>query len=178
MTTPASPPAGAPNDSELGMEAGARTWSPADQTALLGVILAAALAVFVVPGSWDWLNFALGITLLVVLHAFERDPDTSWLHLLAFGLVAGMCWVLATGVFAELLFAQLGRSLPPPEYVWVELAGERHVSVSTDPISRLKDYETALIWSLFSLLEAIWAGVRRGKWPAGAQWLRKQRNRA
>ena len=34
-----------------------------DQTALLGVVLAAALAVFVAPGRWDWTECALGVTL-------------------------------------------------------------------------------------------------------------------
>jgi hypothetical protein len=36
------------------------SWTSGDQTTLLGVVLAAALAVFVAPGAWEWLNFALG----------------------------------------------------------------------------------------------------------------------
>jgi hypothetical protein len=140
------------------------SWTPGDQTALLGVVLAAALAVFVIPGSWGWLNLALGVTLLLVLHAYDRDPSKRWSHLLAFGVVAGMCWVVATGVFAERILEFAGRPLPMPDYAWVEVEGQKHYSVSTDPASRLVEHETAIMWLVFGLLETVYAGVKRDKW--------------
>lgn len=139
--------------------------SPGEQTALLGVALAAALAVFVVPGAWDWVNVALGVTLLLVLIAYDRDPETSWPHLLAFGAVWGMCCVVMTGFFFELGLEAYGREPSGPDFNRVLGEDKRvHYGVSHEKASRLEDYETAAIWLLFGALGTVYAGVKRGRW--------------
>lgn len=112
-------------------------------------------------GLW---NLALGVTLLLILLAFDKDRDKSWLHLLAFGAVAGLCCVVTTGVFAELLLEAIGRPVPPPAYAWIEVAGQKYYSLSTEAASRLKDYEAATLWFAFGILGSFYAGVKRGRW--------------
>lgn len=80
-----------------------------------------------------------------------------------FGAVAGLCCVVATGVFAELLLKKTGRRLPDSAYAWIKVSGQKYYSVSTEAPSGLEDYETALLWLGFSIL-GVFAGVRRGKW--------------
>lgn len=65
------------------MKTGPSDQRQTDQATLLGVVLAAAVAVFVVPGAWDWWNLALGVPLLLILLAFDKDRNRSWLHLFA-----------------------------------------------------------------------------------------------
>ena len=68
-----------------------------DPATLSGAAIAAALAVFSVPGPFTPMNFVVGVTLLVILFTYElRRYRNNWQNL-AFGAVSGLCALLIVG---------------------------------------------------------------------------------
>lgn len=138
--------------------------SKSDQTALLGVVLAAALTVFVVPGAWGWISCCLGVTLLLIIVAYDCEEDKSWLHLLAFSAVFGMCFLLATGVFLEWALKVAGCHAPPQKSYSIVIEGHKYDAVSSETESRLGEAGTAVAWFIYGFLGTVYAGIKRGKW--------------
>jgi|SRR6185369_2230359 len=72
-----------------------------DPAALSGAAIAAALAVFSVPGPFTPMNFVVGVTLLEILFTYElRRYRNNWQNL-AFGAVSGLCALLIVGFATE-----------------------------------------------------------------------------
>lgn len=76
--------------------------------ALLGVLIAGGLAGRMLPGPWG-LTLA-GITLLILLFAYDRDGYRTSAQSLAFGAVCGFCLMLAAAAVLQIL----GLSGPVP----------------------------------------------------------------
>jgi hypothetical protein len=126
--------------------------------AVVGVALAGALASILGRGDWTWASVALGITLLLVLHAFDDPTDTDPAVHLAFSAVWSLVALVALGLPLQ----------------WVD----RHDWIGGE---NLAGY-AFVIWLLLTATWTLWgvglrASVRRGlQWrlkprrgPAGAQ---------
>jgi hypothetical protein len=88
-----------------------------DSVALLTAVVALALAFTAAHGEFGYLSSIAGLTLLLVLFAYDRGGYRSGWQSLAFAAVAGFCLALA-GAFAFVLF------LNPPRQVldqWLAL---------------------------------------------------------
>jgi hypothetical protein len=72
-----------------------------EQSALLGVALAGAISVAAADGNFDLWDTIVGVSLLVILWAFDHHPDGSWKVSLAFASVYGLCWVITVGVVID-----------------------------------------------------------------------------
>lgn len=79
-----------------------------DSLALLTAVVAIALAFTVAHGEFGYLSSIGGLTLLLILFAFDRQGYRSGWQSLAFAAVAGLCIALASGFGFALL-------LKPPE---------------------------------------------------------------
>jgi hypothetical protein len=88
--TPGPPSAGGTN--------GATTGDPA---ALIGAAVAAAIAILVEPGTYTLGTTALGLTLLLLLHVYDRENSLARPQLVAFGAVWALCMILTLGVLLE-----------------------------------------------------------------------------
>ncbi|MBW4483720.1 MAG: hypothetical protein KME14_14355 [Tildeniella torsiva UHER 1998/13D] len=92
-----------------------------DPAALLGVVLAGALTTaFADDSPYNWAGLAIGVTLLLVLHAFDSKSDikmqksaNNWLKKVVcyftFGAVWSLCFMLIAGPLLELNAGTLGK---------------------------------------------------------------------
>lgn len=71
------------------------TRSQIDPPALLLAVIAVGLAVALLPGSFGWLSTAAGITLLLILFAYDQQGRRSGFQSLAFSAVCGFSFMLA-----------------------------------------------------------------------------------
>ena len=72
-----------------------------DPAALAGAAIAAAVAVFSVPGPFTPMNLVAGLTLLAILLTYElRRYRYKWQNL-AFGAVCGLCALMVVGFVTE-----------------------------------------------------------------------------
>jgi hypothetical protein len=90
--------AGTPGTASSGGNHGATTGDPA---ALVGAAVAAAIAIFVEPGKYTVGTTALGLTLLLLLHVYDRENSIARPQLFAFGAVWALCMLLTLGVIIE-----------------------------------------------------------------------------
>jgi hypothetical protein len=75
--------------------------SPHDAAALAAATFAAALTTFAEPGPYDLFSFVIGITLLLVLWAYERNRSRDTLQSIALGAVAGFVSLMILGPVLE-----------------------------------------------------------------------------
>ena len=74
-----------------------------DAAALAAAALAGALAVFIEPGPYDWMSGVIGITLLSVIFAYEKDRSRTGCQSCAYAMVVAFVMLLVAGLFLELL---------------------------------------------------------------------------
>lgn len=92
--------------------------SQIDSAALLAATLAGALAMLMLPGQFAWLGSIAGLTLLLILFAYDEAGYRTLFQSLAFSAVAGFCVMLGTaGTFR--LLEENGRSLPSDRHFWI-----------------------------------------------------------
>lgn len=104
-----------------------------DPAALAGAAIAAAVAVFSVPGPFTPMNLVAGLTLLAILLTYElRRYRYKWQNL-AFGAVCALCALMIVGFVIE--FYRGGWRL---DY-WVELIKEPRRS-------NVNEWELLLCW--------------------------------
>lgn len=72
-----------------------------DSAALAASALAAVLAVSLSKGPFDALNFIIGITLTILILAYECRNLREWSQSIALGAVLGLCSLLFLGVIIE-----------------------------------------------------------------------------
>jgi hypothetical protein len=121
--------------------------------AVVGVALAGALASILGQGDWTWASVPLGITLLLILHAFDDPTDDDAAVHLAFSAVWSLVALVALGLALQ----------------WVD----RHDWISGENIA---GYDF-VIWLV---LTAIWilSGVGlRARVRRGLQWRSKSGHR-
>ncbi len=75
-----------------------------DPAALLGVALAGAVTMTLGEGEWELWSSFIGLTLLLVLHAYHGIPRRRSAQSAAFGAVWGLCFNLVIGVVLEVMF--------------------------------------------------------------------------
>jgi|GEM_PF-5788639 len=93
-----------------------------EQSALLGVALAGAISVAAADGNFDLWDSIVGVSLLVILWAFDHHADGNWKVGLAFASVFGLCWVIAVGVVID---AAIEPDTSQPPYTleaWLSIA--------------------------------------------------------
>jgi hypothetical protein len=93
-----------------------------DSVALLTAVVAIALAFAVAHGEFGYLTSIGGLTLLLVLFAYDRHGYRSGWQSLAFAAIAGLCVALASG-FGFALFLKPAQA-PAPDFYdkWLALA--------------------------------------------------------
>jgi hypothetical protein len=77
-----------------------------DAAALAGTTLAGSLTVFMEPGPFDLLNAVVGLTLFLILLAYERKRQRDFLQSIALASAAGFTVILAVGTLLEWLCAE------------------------------------------------------------------------
>lgn len=70
--------------------------------ALGSAMLAGALALMLLPGPFTWLTSVGGVTLLLILLAYDQEGHRSFFQSLAFSAVVGFCVVLASVIVFQL----------------------------------------------------------------------------
>ncbi len=70
---------------------------------LAAAVIAAALALMLLPGPLTWLTSIGGLTLLLILLAYDQEGYRSFFQSLAFSAVVGFCIVLASVIVFQLL---------------------------------------------------------------------------
>jgi multisubunit Na+/H+ antiporter MnhB subunit len=91
------------------------TGQAVDSAALAAAALAGALSVFSAPGPYVPLNAIVGLTLLIIVLAYELRRDRTNFQNVAFGAVCGLCSLLVVGFVAEFRQANWGWDY------WVDL---------------------------------------------------------
>lgn len=92
------------------------TSTTSGQAALIGVALAAIVTLFVAPGNWGWLTTIVGLTLLLILWAYDDVGDQEkWREHLAFSAVYGLCLLIALAMVFEGVTSQVFGFLEVPE---------------------------------------------------------------
>lgn len=76
--------------------------------ALASVILAGGLAMRAFPGPFGWLQTLMGITLLIILFAYDTDDPRTAPQSFAFAAVCGFCLMLVSSGFIERWATQPG----------------------------------------------------------------------
>jgi hypothetical protein len=82
------------NSHEIGQSTG-------DAAALAGAALAAVFAVFLQVGPYDALEFILGLTLSVILIAYQRNIKRDFWQSLAISMTFGFCILLIAAPLIE-----------------------------------------------------------------------------
>ena len=75
--------------------------NPMDSAALAGTIIAGVLATSVQEGPWMQSNGAIGLTLLIVIMAYELERPRRGLQNLAFGMVCSLSAIMIVGFVTE-----------------------------------------------------------------------------
>ena len=79
-----------------------------DSVALLGAALAAALVLLVARSDFGFLTTVAGLTLLLVLFAYDQEGSRSIFQSLAFSAICGFCFMLMTGIVFEFSLNRVG----------------------------------------------------------------------
>ena len=66
-----------------------------DASVLVNTVIASGLAFLISPLPFGWLTTVAGLTLLLVLFAYDREGQRSQPQSLAFSSVCGLCVTLA-----------------------------------------------------------------------------------
>jgi hypothetical protein len=77
--------------------------SPIDAPVLVNTVIASGLALLLSPIPFGWLTTAAGLTLLLILFAYDGRGQRSAPQSLAFSSVCGLCATLALGILLERL---------------------------------------------------------------------------
>ncbi len=110
-----------------------------EQSALLGVALAGAISVAAADGNFDLWDSIVGVSLLVILWAFDHHPDGSWKVGFAFASVYGLCWVITVGVVID-------AAIEPD---------------SSQPPYTLEALLSIAVWTVFTVAIYMWRRWRR-----------------
>ncbi|HKP52183.1 MAG TPA: hypothetical protein VJ183_05980 [Chloroflexia bacterium] len=110
-----------------------------EQSALLGVALGGTISVAAADGNFDLWDSIVGISLLVILWAFDHHPDGSWKVGLAFASVYGLSWVITVGVLID---AAIEPDTSQPPYT-------------------LEALLSIAVWTVFTIAIYLWRGWRR-----------------
>ena len=84
--------------------------SQIDPAALLAAVIAAALALMLLPGTFAWLASIGGLSLVFILLAYDRDGYRSVFQSLAFAGVFALCVTLAVAIIFRLIAASNGEA--------------------------------------------------------------------
>jgi hypothetical protein len=79
--------------------------------ALIGAALIAGLGLFASQSSFGWLSTAGGLTLLLILFAYDRHGSRSGLQSVAFSAVCGLAFVLGSGIGLQRLIDRAGLEI-------------------------------------------------------------------
>jgi hypothetical protein len=82
------------------------------QAALAGIALAGAIAVIMTSGAWTWWSTIVGLTILIVLHAYDIRPEPA--HKVRSGLAFGAVWGLGAITFLGILYQEFSG----PQELW------------------------------------------------------------
>jgi hypothetical protein len=72
-----------------------------DAPVLVNTVIASGLVLLISPIPFGWLTTVAGLTLLLILFAYDRERQRSMPQSLAFSSVCGLCVTLALGIFVE-----------------------------------------------------------------------------
>ncbi|MBV8549899.1 MAG: hypothetical protein JOY54_01270 [Acidobacteriaceae bacterium] len=86
--------------------------SQIDSAALLALVVAAALALMLLPGPFAWLASIGGLILVFVLLAYDRNGYRSVFQSLAFSAVFAFCLMLASAIIFKFIAASNGEAQP------------------------------------------------------------------
>lgn len=75
-----------------------------DTFGLLGIIIAAIISVVSGSGAFDLWDCIVGIILLIILHYYKKNAAEKKDIIAIYSIVFGMCIILISGFFIELLF--------------------------------------------------------------------------
>jgi hypothetical protein len=74
-----------------------------DPAALGGAAIAAVLAIMLTKGPYDWLNVVEGVTLVLILFAYQSNRPRNLPQSMAFGAVVALVFLPIIGVALELI---------------------------------------------------------------------------
>ncbi len=114
--------------------------NPMDSAALAGTIVAGVLATSTQQGPWDPSSGAIGLTLLIVLLAYELERPRRGLQNVAFGMVCSLSAIMIVGFITELWLSGFNSQY------WVEL--ER----VNPPASRVNPWYVGGWWCALSVV--------------------------
>lgn len=114
--------------------------NPFDSAALAGTIIAGVLATSTQEGPWELSDGAIGLTLLIVLMAYELERPRRGLQNVAFGMVCSLSAVMIVGFVTELWLSGFNSQY------WIEL--ER----ANPPTSRVSPWYIGIWWCTLSVV--------------------------
>ena len=93
------------------------TNSNSEQSALLGVILAGTISVFIDDGPFNFWSALIGVLLVIILLAYDNKKDLNYLKNLAFGAVLSFCLLMiVAGILYEIFTEYTDLLYVKPEY--------------------------------------------------------------
>jgi hypothetical protein len=109
-----------------------------DPAALAAATLAAAISAIAPAGPYGPIGMMIGATVLVLILAYDVDPNRNWAQSLAFGAVCGLILLLTFGFPLEIASAtdsvkRLRVLLKEPE--------------ADNPFSEVRPYVALLFWA-------------------------------